>query len=341
MAEWYCQVDGRERGPYSSEQLRGLVAAGQLAPDHLVRKLPQADWLPASRVRGLFEATPPAPSSVPGGAGAAAANGDASEPAHGYAHVRRVAQCVSKEERSKRLGTAFLSVLMWLVGVLFVLGTFGAGLVFYLLGWVANRLLAEYNVRKLQAVGTEATVGSFPEVVRELKACCEQFGVAEVPKVIVINDASVNAFAIRFAKKRVIVLLSETLEGMLDRPAQLRFILGHELGHHLLDFGSRRFLEVYKSASFRAARELTCDNVGTATAGGADPAVSVLKRLGVGHALHTRLDDAELAAEARYLESGLTGWLLKQYLTYPPLGRRIGNVKQFARTVGEGPGAAG
>jgi Zn-dependent protease with chaperone function len=333
MAEWYCQVDGRERGPYSSDQMREMAAAGRLAPGSLVRKLPQADWVPASRVKGLFAAEGGIGAPAEAEAGPATPDAAAGEPPHGYAHVRRVAQCVAPEERRKRLGTAFLSLLVYLFGLLLIAATFGVMLLFYLAGWVLNRLLAEYNVRRLQSFGTEATPGSFPEVVRELKACCDQFGIAEPPKVIVINDAAVNAFAIRFAKKRVIVLLSETLEGVLDKPAQLRFILGHELGHHLLDFGSRRFLEVYKSASFRAARELTCDNCGTATAGGADPAVAALKRLGVGHALHTRLDDAELAAEARYLESGLTGWLLRQYLTYPPLGRRIGNVKGFARSA--------
>lgn len=335
MAEWYCQVDGRERGPYSSDQMRGLAASGQLLPVHLVRKLPQSSWVPAANVNGLFGASAVVPSgavaiaSGPSGVKAATA----ASPSHGYPHIRRVSLCISAEERKKRLGTAFVSVLMWFLGLLFVVGTFGVGLVMYGIGWISNWLLAEYNVRKLQAIGTEATEGSFPEIVQALDACCEQFGVAERPKVIVINDASVNAFAIRFAKKRVIVLLSEALEGVLDRPADLRFLLGHELGHHLLDFGPRRFLEVFKSAGFRAARELTCDNCGTATAGGAAPAVSVLKRLGVGHALHTRLDEAELEAEARYLESGLTGWLLRQYLTYPPLGRRIANVKAFARAA--------
>ena len=39
---------------------------------------------------------------------------------------------------------------------------------------------------------------------------------------VVINDSSLNAFAIKFAKKKVIVLVSETLEGVLDKPEELR-----------------------------------------------------------------------------------------------------------------------
>lgn len=320
MADWFCQMEGREQGPFSSEQLRGMAAEGRITPESLVRRLPQATWVPASLADGVFATASPVepPARVA---------------SQGYPHIRHISSCISLEEKKKRLGTAFLSVLLWALGGLLVLATFGAMLVVYLVGWLINRLLAEYNVRKLQAIGTEATPGAFPEVVQALAACCDQFGVSEPPKVIVLNDAAVNAFAIRFAKKRVIVLLSETLEGIVDNPAELRFILGHELGHHLLDFGPRRFLEIFKSASFQAARELTCDNCGTAAAGGAAPAVSMLKRLGVGNALHARLDNDELEAEARYLESGLTGWLLRQYMTYPPLGRRIQNVKAFARSA--------
>jgi Zn-dependent protease with chaperone function len=41
------------------------------------------------------------------------------------------------------------------------------------------------------------------------------------------------------------------------------------------------------------------------------------------------LDDESLVSEARYIYSGLSGWLLKQHLTHPPLGKRIENVTQF------------
>ncbi len=55
----------------------------------------------------------------------------------------------------------------------------------------------------------------------------------------------------------------------------------------------------------------------------------MLKRLGVGNKLYSRLNEGYLQEEARYIYSGITGWLLKQYLTYPPLGKRIANITQF------------
>jgi Zn-dependent protease with chaperone function len=191
--------------------------------------------------------------------------------------------------------------------------------------------MAEYNVRKLQAFGTAASADQFPEISRALAEICQHFGIRALPKVIVLNHPMLNAFAVKFARKRVIVLLSETLEGVMSSPEKLRFVLGHELGHTMLDHGKRGIFEIYKPAAYKAARELTCDNVGTVSAGNAESAKEVLKRLGVGNTLYDRLNEGYLAAEARYIESGITGWLLKNYMTYPPLGKRLRNVDTFAR----------
>ena len=74
---------------------------------------------------------------------------------------------------------------------------------------------------------------------------------------------------------------------------------------------------------------MTCDNAGLVCAGELESGKIMLKRLGVGNKLHGRLNEGYLQAQARYIYSGITGWFLKQYLTYPPLGKRIANLTQF------------
>jgi Zn-dependent protease with chaperone function len=245
----------------------------------------------------------------------------------------RIHDCVSTEERKASVGAILLSIVVWLGLGFFLLGTMGFILIFYALAWLVNWVAAEYNVRKLQAMGTAVTAGQFPEVTQALAAVCQLYGVKQPPRVIIINVSQLNAMAIRFARKRVIVLFSQTVEGMLEKPAELRFILGHEMAHLLLDqtFGGK--LLIMRPAAFRAGRELTCDNAGTAAAGEEQAAKDALKRLAVGNYLYPRLDDAELAAESAYIYSGLTGWILKQYLTYPPVGKRVANVMAFAKTL--------
>jgi Zn-dependent protease with chaperone function len=325
-ADWFVQADGVELGPVTAHQVRSMAQAGQLRPTDSVRKGPDGEWVHATRVKGLFDGGDHASITPPSDEVPARPVADVR---HRLGHVRSIDECVSPEERKKRFGVAFMSGLLWLAFILASVATMGFFLAFAAVGWFINRILAEYNVRRLQAFGTMANAEQFPEIDRALGEVCRQFEVEEPPRVIVLNSGEVNAMAIKFARKKVIVLLSEMLEGVIDRPAELRFILGHELGHHLLDHGKRGAFEIYKPAAYRAARELTCDNAGTASAGDLVSATTTLKRLGVGNKLHARLNDAFLQAEARYIYSGLTGWLLRQYMTYPPLGKRIENVSTF------------
>lgn len=317
--EWYCLIEGRVEGPLSGGGLRELARCGRLSPADQVRRGDSVDWLPASRCKGLFDASDLE----------AAPNGHVAARSAPLPSARSVADCVSPEERKKRLGVSAVNGLIWLVMALLTAATMGALLIFFAFGWVMSRLLAEYNVRKLQAMGTTATERQFPEVVRALREVCAHFGLAETPRVIVLNAGEMNAYAIRFARKKVLVLLCPVLEGMLDSPGELRFILGHELGHTMLDHGFRGSFELYKPAAYKAARELTCDACGCAAAGDREAAKTALKRVVAGNDLHTRLDEADLAAQADQIYSGLTGWLLKQYLTYPPIGKRLASMDRF------------
>ncbi len=247
--------------------------------------------------------------------------------------IRSLNECISEEEKQKRSGVAIMSCFGWLFLLLIVVASGGGILLLYGFAWLVNHLMAEYNVRKLQALGTAANQEQFPEIWEALTVVCGKFEVKELPRVIILNDSQINAFALRYARKKVVVLLSKTLEGVLDRPEELRFFLGHEVAHLRLDFGWRGIFELYKPAAYRAARELTCDNCGCAAAGSLEASKNALKRLGIGNQLVDRLKEDYLVAEAEYIYSGFTGWLLKQYLTYPPLGRRLASVTKFANGV--------
>jgi Zn-dependent protease with chaperone function len=247
--------------------------------------------------------------------------------------VQSLNDCISKEEKKKRLGVAFVSCIIWLIVLVFVISTKGLILLIFGLVWLMNWLMSEYNVRKLQAMGTAATQDQFPEIWEALTAVCRKYAVTQLPRVIIVNESQINAFALRFARKKVVVLLSKTLEGVLDQPDELRFFLGHEVAHTCLDHGWRGVFELYKPAAYKAARELTCDNCGCAASGNLEAAKNALKRLGVGNLLTNRLNEQYLVSEAAYIYSGFTGWLLKQYLTYPPLGRRLQNITDFSNDV--------
>lgn len=51
---WYYIHEGRQYGPVSGAEIKKLAAGGQLLPTDLVWKDGMPEWVPASRIKGLF-----------------------------------------------------------------------------------------------------------------------------------------------------------------------------------------------------------------------------------------------------------------------------------------------
>lgn len=58
---WYYKRGTQEIGPISSSELKAAAASRQLQPDDLVRADNTTKWIPASKVRGLFDHNPVVP----------------------------------------------------------------------------------------------------------------------------------------------------------------------------------------------------------------------------------------------------------------------------------------
>jgi Zn-dependent protease with chaperone function len=243
-------------------------------------------------------------------------------------------QCVSDEEKRGRASVTVVNVLVWLILLGFVIASMGAALLFILPGMLINYLMAEYNVRKLEAIGATVTPQQFATVHAAASAVCRRFNVAEMPRIVVINSGESNAMALKFARKRVVLILSELLDGIIENPEQLRFLIAHEMCHGALDHGARGVFEIYKPARYRQARELTCDNAGLIAAGDLAQSKTMLMKLCAGRRLFPALSESVLIAESQRIYSGFVGWLLRQYLTHPPVGARLQNLASFASTRG-------
>lgn len=53
-ADWFCKIGEKKVGPLNGQQLKTIVAKGQLRPEHLVRQGSEGPWVPAGRIKGLF-----------------------------------------------------------------------------------------------------------------------------------------------------------------------------------------------------------------------------------------------------------------------------------------------
>ncbi len=53
-SDWHVSKDRQQTGPFTSAELRKMVASGQLGSDDFVWKEGMQDWVPASKIKGLF-----------------------------------------------------------------------------------------------------------------------------------------------------------------------------------------------------------------------------------------------------------------------------------------------
>jgi hypothetical protein len=95
------------------------------------------------------------------------------------------------------------------------------------------------------------------------------------------QDGAINAFATRFLRSHMVVLMADLLEACGSNDAARDMIIGHELGH--IRAGHLRFHWVLLPVAFvpfvgsalSRAREYTCDRYGRAAVGSPFSSASV------------------------------------------------------------------
>ncbi len=138
-----------------------------------------------------------------------------------------------------------------------------------------------------------------------------------------------NAFAMRLFGQRYLMLTSAIVDA--DSDAQLRFVIGHELGHHAaghLD-GFRNFLKLpahfvpLLGSAWSRGRELTCDRIGAALAEDLEASRGALQMLACGSArLNAQMNRAAFEAQER-LVPPIAGRILHILSPYPRHTARV------------------
>jgi Zn-dependent protease with chaperone function len=169
----------------------------------------------------------------------------------------------------------------------------------------------------------------FPELSEHVRSLAQRMGLRRTPSVYLMQqDGTLNAFAMRFLRSHIVVLLSDLLEACGDNAAARDMVIGHELGHiragHLYGrwlLAPASFVPFLGSALARA-REYTCDRYGFAAAGDRDGALVGLSILAAGPK-YGPLVNRETWVRQREDLRGL--WMLVgEWLgSHPPLSKRV------------------
>ncbi len=237
------------------------------------------------------------------------------------------------------------SLMMWTAIVFSIFGAIYAVLI--ALSFFFIHLLFIVHVR-----GSGVRIGpkQFPDLDRRVRELALASGLQEVPAAYVMQaGGSLNAFATKFLRGRMIVLFSDLLEACGNDRAARDMVIGHEIGHlrqghlnwHILIAPGMFF--PFLGAAYSRARELTCDRWGAALCGDRAGALRGLTILAAGGQHGPRVDLESFVAQRQDLD---TGWMtIGRWLsTYPTLAERVAALDQdLARQTapaGRGPARA-
>lgn len=204
---------------------------------------------------------------------------------------------------------------------------------FWLVSFIMRALTRAYMLGHFVMVGPN----QFPQLHRMVVEGAQAVGLKQAPTTFVYNSSGVmNAMALRLVgSSRYIWLTSALID--CDDEDQVRFVVGHELGHHVAGHLDEPWSYIrlpalfipFLGSAYSRARELTCDRVGAFVARNLQASRTALQMLACGSAkLNRHLNPDVFQAQERIVPT-ISGFVLNAFSGYPRLTRRVEAVTQF------------
>lgn len=182
----------------------------------------------------------------------------------------------------------------------------------------------------------------FPHIHAMVVEGANRLGLEAPPQTFVYNSSGVmNAFALRLlGKTRYVWLTSALIDA--DNEEQLRYVIGHELGHHIAGHLDQMvnlvrlpaLLVPFLGAAYSRSREFTCDRIGAYIARDPDVARSALQMLASGSAkLNSQMNGSAFALQDKMVPP-IAGFVVKAFSSHPRLTRRVEEVSQWLVSQG-------
>jgi Zn-dependent protease with chaperone function len=202
----------------------------------------------------------------------------------------------------------------------------GYGVAFAIFYWLASAAYRASAFGNMVLLGT----AQFPEFHAMVVEASREIGLSEPPKTFIYNSNGIlNAFARRLLGGRYVFLTGALVEANSD--AQVRFVIGHELGHHAAGH-LNPWINALKlpahavpflGKAYSRSREYTCDSIGAYLSKDTHASRSALQMLGCGcRRLNTSMDSNAFMAQEK-LVPPIFGFLTEICRTHPRLTRRV------------------
>lgn len=230
-------------------------------------------------------------------------------------------------------GALWVTILPTLIAMMFLPG--GAlnagvylfyGVAFALFYWISSAIYCATAFGNMILLSEK----QFPALHAMVVEGAEELGMKTVPKAFLFNsNGLVNAFARRLLGGRYLFLSSALVD--LTSDEQLRFVIGHELGHHAAGHlnGWMHTLRLpahfvpFLSPAYSRAREYTCDGIGVRLSKDLVASRHSLLMLGCGCGRLSQTISCEAFVEQEALMPPFFGFVGEIYRSHPRLTRRI------------------
>ncbi|MCQ0031750.1 M48 family peptidase [Burkholderia glumae] len=193
------------------------------------------------------------------------------------------------------------------------------------------------------AFGNMVLVGpsQFPALHAMVVEASREIGLSEPPRTFIHNANGVfNAFARRLFGGRYVFLTAALVEANND--AQVRFVIGHELGHHaaghlnpwLNALRLPAHLVPFLGKAYSRSREYTCDSIGAYLAKDAAASRGALQMLGCGcRRLNGSMNCEAFVAQEQQVPP-IFGFLTEINRSHPRLTRRVAAIHRGTTHAG-------
>lgn len=217
-----------------------------------------------------------------------------------------------------------------ITGVTYILSLVMGVAVVAMLQWTVKG----YIVGIIKGNAVKITEKQYPLIYQIVVEQSRQLELKEIPE-IYISHGFFNAFVMKFARTKLLMLYSEVVETALNGDEHiLRFIIGHELGHikqkHLTKnkWLSLSNLIPFLGKAYSRGCEYTCDRIGYHFS--KKGAVEGILILATGGKIYTKIN-VDMFVEDSVNSGSFWMWLSEKFSTHPHTSKRLHEIKKYAQ----------
>ncbi len=194
--------------------------------------------------------------------------------------------------------------------------------------WVTNGLF----IARLKSECVLVNESQFPKLYETYKQVCDRLEVSKMPELYILESGrKLNAFVFSHSGRDFVVLESDIVVNHGEEGDEIRFILGHELGHIKSGYGLKRiflgpalWLPLLGAAYSRAC-EASCDRYGAYATQNIDGAIKALMILSRGKEVGNRMSGEHYSQQHKNHRGFFVSWY-ELISGHPTVSQRVANL---------------